>query len=352
LGGIQRVSILLKYSRKMVRDSFIMLIALLPLLTSLPIPMENVNVLENALGYLEQSTSYRFSGFLGELKQQPLFYQGFEQFSPITIFVPTDDAWSNLPQYFWNSPELQQERYDLILYHCVPRYILFKGISYGEYSNFTTLNGNDILMKRNETGIFVQSGDEVESMVVAQVGIRGVNIFAIDKVLEQPRNLSSYISDLIRIGGNPTNRISVELNRTISTIEGIVNSSRGFTALIPSMNAVSNYTKQCNNGTEPSLLSMSLLLINHLLSEKLYLIHFRGLDNITTVGNTRLHPRFVSRTTQFRAQWNQTHVYNSSVLPNRNNLLASNGVVHFIDRVLVPENFTLECELFNSTLPN
>ena len=237
----------------------------------------------------------------------------------------------------------------MIMYHTVPRAILFKTISYGQYSNFSTLlPGNDMMLKRNASGIFIQSN--VESKIVGQVMIRGVMVYAVDTVLQVPPQLPRFvdarmvgnITDLFYSNGTESGRYndpkSNDTEIDIDRFNAALNNIDGFTFLLPSKTAVSQFIN-CKNGTRPSNESIKRLLLNHIIPQKLYAIHFRGLDNVTTLGNATLTPSYANRTTQLLAV-NDDMVVNATLLET--DLLVSNGVVHKID-VLLPMNDTIEC---------
>jgi uncharacterized surface protein with fasciclin (FAS1) repeats len=319
---------------------------LLPPVLSLPIPMENVNVLENAFGFLEQTTSHSFSAILGELKQRPWFYQSFEKLSPVTLFAPTDNAWATLPQYFWNSPELQQERYEMIQYHTVPRSIIFKGISYGVYSNFSTLSpGNDLLLKRNGTGIYLLDGIRNEIEIVAQVMIRNVVVYGINGVLNVPQTITRFLRDITHetITLPPLNQTESQNATQLSKdIQKVLNGTDGFTFLMPRANLLAN-NSSCPNGTRISHHSLWNMFKYHLFPQKFYLMNFRGVDHITSVANQTWKPLFTRKGIELSTMNNHTWM-NSTIAIHQADTLVQNGVVHQIDRSLLPHNFSFHCE--------
>jgi uncharacterized surface protein with fasciclin (FAS1) repeats len=321
---------------------FLLLVAVL----SLPIPMENVHVLENAFGYLEQTSTYRFSSILGELKQRPWFFKKFEELSPVTLFAPTDHAWASLPQYFWNSPELQQERTEMLQYHTVPRTIIFKGISYGVFSNFSTLlQGNDLFMMRNRSGIYLKDGIQNEIEIVAQVMIRNVVVYGIDGVLTVPPNVVNYFADITKgtLYQHLMNRTSIQnVTQWPKSIQEVLNGTNGFTFLLPNLTLSQNVTS-CPNGTQISEFSLWDTFKYHLFPQKLYVSNFRGIDNVTSVANQTWTPIYTTKGMQLSSVYNQTQV-NSTILLDHADTLVNNGVVHRIDRLLLPHNYTFQCD--------
>ena len=76
----------------------------IPLIIALPISKpidQTVNILVNAVDFMETLGNQSFSVFKSKWLQYPEYLANIEQQGPLTIFVPTDEAWFKLPINVW-----------------------------------------------------------------------------------------------------------------------------------------------------------------------------------------------------------------------------------------------------------
>ena len=66
-----------------------------------PDKLQNVNILLNALDYLETQGNDTFTTLKAFWIQNPEYLNSLEQIGPLTIFAPTDAAYYKLPVNIW-----------------------------------------------------------------------------------------------------------------------------------------------------------------------------------------------------------------------------------------------------------
>lgn len=98
---------------------------------------------------------------------------------PFTIFAPTDEAFSNLPEGMLEDllkPENKEDLAALLTYHVVPVIVMAKDVKTGPAP---TINGTELTIEVKDGKVTVDSGNVVATDIVCSNGV----IHVVDSVL-------------------------------------------------------------------------------------------------------------------------------------------------------------------------
>jgi uncharacterized surface protein with fasciclin (FAS1) repeats len=265
--------------------------------------------------------------------------------SKFTVFAPTDDAFNALPSGVLDrlmKPENKQELIDILTYHVLPEEV--KSTDLQPFQAVTTVEGKPLHVQ--EWGGAVKVGPsllskDLQNVVAADnLATNGV-AHIIDGVLIPPASLAQT--------SHPTQNIVelAESNKDLSTLVSALvaadltdvlseQTSTGKTVFAPTNDAFNALPA----GTLDDLMkpenkdNLRELLLEHVLPGTVLSSHFLKTNQFRTLANTVLVSMVSSDgKTVSVAPVSADNIFSKvTVADNR----ATNGVVHIIDRVLVP----------------
>jgi uncharacterized surface protein with fasciclin (FAS1) repeats len=263
---------------------------------------------------------------------------------PFTVFAPTNDAFAALPAAlpFNNAAEINaitdqatmNDLRNILLYHVLGSRVAAANIANGSSTATTakTPAPNTIYLSKNGAGVFINGNSKV---VVADVAASNGVIHAIDRVLLPPtQTLAQLVA--ASAGANPA-QFTVLLRALSRPAAGELLAAAGaagsnltvfaptdaaFTALLADLEKTS--LDQVDDAT------LVAILRKHIVGSRVFSTDLVS-GNVTTLNGTVTVAVNTSGVT-VRGPGNATN--NANVVTA--NVLATNGVVHVIDRVLRP----------------
>ncbi|MFL2783770.1 MAG: fasciclin domain-containing protein [Dehalococcoidia bacterium] len=241
---------------------------------------------------------------------------GDDQF---TVFAPTDEAFANLPEGILESllgdiPALK----DILLYHVTSGSVLAADVV--ALDSAPTLQGQSVDISVMGSSVMVNQANVVITDIIASNGV----IHVIDAVIspEEPV-VANTIVDIAVADGRFTTLVSA---LQAAELDGVLSGDDQFTVFAPTDEAFANLPE----GTLESLLAdipaLKDILLYHVTSGSVLAADVVTLDSAPTL----------------QGQSVDISVMGSSVMVDQANvvitdIIASNGVIHVIDAVILPE---------------
>jgi transforming growth factor-beta-induced protein len=246
---------------------------------------------------------------------------------PFTVFAPTNEAFAALPKGTLEKllkPENRDLLKKVLTYHVVSGDLMAKDLRSG---NVTTVAGSTVAVKVQNGKVSVNNSNVVKADVDAKNGV----IHVIDKVLLPPDLMAATpvaTQTVVEIAaGNPSFSTLVTAVKAAGLVETL--SGNGpFTVFAPTNEAFAALPK----GTLEKLLKpenrdlLKKVLTYHVVSGDLMAKDLRS-GNVTTVAGS---------TVAVKVGHSSVKVNNANVV--KADIDAKNGVVHVIDKVLLPPN--------------
>lgn len=249
---------------------------------------------------------------------------------PFTVFAPDNAAFASAGITSATVTTLSASALnDLLLYHTIPSKILAAAVPQGPNAKVVTSGGDSVFVTRNTSGVFV-NGIKV---AVADINADNGVIHQLSKALNKPSGnivataqtagsgLDSLVKALVRangaVGGDPT------LLNTLSnaTLTVFAPSNAAFTQLLSALSLT-----DINNIPVATLLNV---LRYHVVLGRAFSSDLtNGSLPMLAGGNTTISLTGPS----IKGNGNGTNVSNIT----STNIMCRNGVVHVIDRVLLP----------------
>jgi uncharacterized surface protein with fasciclin (FAS1) repeats len=253
---------------------------------------------------------------------------------PFTVFAPDNAAFtaSGVTTAVLNSLTADQTK-AILLYHTLPGKIASTAVPAGPNAKVTTASGDSVYVTRNATGVFINGIRVAQADIDASNGV----IHKIGRVLMPPTGnivqtaqaagsgLDSLVKALVRAnnatGGDPT--LLTTLGN--STLTVFAPSNAAFTQLLTALG-----TNDINNIPLATLLSVLRL---HVVAGRAFSSDLANGSLTMLAGNTT-----VNLTNGTNSGPTITGTGNGTNRSNivTTNIVARNGVVHVIDRVLLP----------------
>jgi transforming growth factor-beta-induced protein len=247
---------------------------------------------------------------------------------PFTVFAPTNEAFAALPKGTVETllkPENRDALRQVLTYHVVSGDLMAKDLKSG---NVTTVAGSTAAVKVQGGKVSVNNANVIKADVDASNGV----IHVIDKVLIPPNLMpkppaaAQPTQSIVEIAaGNPTFSTLVTAVKAAGLAETL--SGKGpFTVFAPTNEAFAALPK----GTVEKLLkpenrdALRKVLTYHVVSGDLMAKDLKS-GNVTTVAGS---------SATVKVQNGKVSVNNANVI--KADVDASNGVIHVIDKVLLP----------------
>lgn len=236
---------------------------------------------------------------------------------PFTVFAPTDEAFAKLPKgtvEMLLKPENKGLLAAILTYHVVPGRV--DAASVMNMTEATTLNGQRISIAINK-GVRIDEANVVKADIECDNGI----IHVIDSVMLPSSD------DLIELAAKAGSFETLEAAIKTAGLASLLTSDGPFTVLAPTDAAFANLPA----GTIDSLLQkknrhqLIEILKYHVIPGRVYADQALSAQTAATAEGSRV---------RFRLRGGNLMVNNANII--NADIEASNGVVHVIDRVIMP----------------
>ncbi len=244
---------------------------------------------------------------------------------PFTVFAPTDDAFAKLPAGTLESlllPENKQQLTDILLYHVVDGKVMAADVT--GFSAAPTLLGKDLAVKVDMGSVYINESKVIITDIETSNGV----IHVIDAVLLPPAEEAAPAGTIVDIaiadGRFTTLVAAVQAAGLVETLSG----EGPFTVFAPTDDAFAALPA----GTLESLLlpenkqQLTDILLYHVVSGKVM---------AADVVNLTAAPTVLGKDITITIKDGNVYL-NDIVMVIITDIVASNGVIHVIDAVLLP----------------
>ncbi|WP_149915682.1 fasciclin domain-containing protein [Sphingobacterium cavernae] len=246
---------------------------------------------------------------------------------PFTVFAPDNEAFNASGVTSSVIQELSSDQLkEILLYHTLSSKVNSASIQTGSNIAVETANGDDVYVTKNSNGVFVNGWKVKQADIMASNGV----IHSLERVLmpaagnlvevaQANANLSYLVAAVLRASQGTTN------------VAQVLTSAGPFTVFAPTNQAFINAgfpTIAAIEAADPNTLAS--ILTYHVLSARAFSSDLTNGQSLTTVNGGTLSVA-LGTTATIKGKANTTASTITSV-----NIMASNGVVHLIDQVLLP----------------
>ncbi|NSW54206.1 MAG: fasciclin domain-containing protein [Anaerolineae bacterium] len=234
---------------------------------------------------------------------------------PFTVFAPTDDAFAKLPEgtveaLLADIPTLTS----ILLYHVVAGE--FKAADVTELSYATTVNGEDVLIKVTDAGVFVNDAQVIITDIIADNGV----IHVLDTVILPPS--ADIIDTAVADGRFTTLAAALEAAGLIDTLKG----DGPFTVFAPTDDAFAALPAGTVEALLADIPALTDILLYHVAEGVVPAADVVELSKVPTLQGKKLDVTLPE---------GMVYLDNAQVIIT--DILTTNGVIHVIDAVMVPQ---------------
>ena len=239
---------------------------------------------------------------------------------PLTVFAPTDDAFAMLPEGTVESllkPENLEQLKSILLYHVVSGKLMASDVT--SMTAAESLEGSEIAFKVDMGNAYANEAKIIITDIETSNGV----IHVIDSVLLPPAKLSDIVDTAVADGRFKTLAAALGAAGLVETLKG----EGPFTVFAPTDDAFAKLPA----GTVETLLKpenleqLKSILLYHVVSGKVLADQVVTLESADTV---------LGKPVTIKVMDGKVYVNDSQVVLT--DVLASNGVIHVIDSVLLP----------------
>lgn len=247
---------------------------------------------------------------------------------PFTVFAPTDDAFTASGITASTISSLTEEQLKaILLYHTVPSTILAANVPAGPNAKVITAGGDSIFVTKNASGVFINGINVTQADVLASNGV----IHLISKVLLPPAgnivevaqsnsNFSFLVAAVVRASSGTTN------------VASILSTGGPFTVFAPTNDAfkAAGFADiAAINAADPNTLAS--ILTYHVVPGRVF---SSDLTNGATPATANGGTVTIALSGSGATVKGKTNATASNIIAT--NVMARNGVIHVIDKVLLP----------------
>jgi len=245
-------------------------------------------------------------------------------FGPVTVFAPNNDAFDELGQETINSLLSNTEVLtNVLLYHVVDGELERRDLTDG---NVKALNGDEIEVDRGLFGFWVRLNGDTRIRSFDNLASNGV-VHIINKVLVPPSDIVLTAT----LTGFPTLVKALTDTNQASALQG----TGPFTVFAPTEEAFDDLGRDALASLDPAVLTQ-ILLYHVVGGEEVLADDLRSGDTYKTLEGSEITVNRECRVIVFCR-----FVLNDDVEFVSTDLKATNGVIHAIDKVLIPPGITL-----------
>ena len=239
---------------------------------------------------------------------------------PLTVFAPTDDAFAMLPEGTVESllkAENLEQLKSILLYHVVSGKLMASDVT--SMTAAESLEGSEIAFKVDMGNAYANEAKIIITDIETSNGV----IHVIDSVLLPPAKLSDIVDTAVADGRFKTLAAALGAAGLVETLKG----EGPFTVFAPTDDAFAKLPA----GTVETLLKpenleqLKSILLYHVVSGKVLADQVVTLESADTV---------LGKPVTIKVMDGKVYVNDSQVVLT--DVLASNGVIHVIDSVLLP----------------
>ncbi|HLK27628.1 MAG TPA: fasciclin domain-containing protein [Puia sp.] len=246
---------------------------------------------------------------------------------PFTVFAPTDDAFtaSGITSSVIASLTADQLK-TILLYHTLGSKVMAAQVPAGPDAKVVTASGDSVFVTNNSNGVFINGIKVTQADIAASNGV----IHTIGKVLLPPvgnivdvasadTTFSFLVAAVIRASTGSTN------------VASILSSGGIFTVFAPTNNAfraAGFATIDAINAADPN--TLTTILTYHVIPGRIFSSDLTDGAQPTTANGGKLT---ISLSAGATVKGNGNTTASNIIVTN---VMASNGVVHVIDQVLLP----------------
>lgn len=232
---------------------------------------------------------------------------------PFTVFAPTDAAFAKVPKATLAAlAKHPAQLRSVLLYHVVPGSVNASDVV--KLSSAKTLEGSSVLIKVNKGGVFVNQAKVTTPDVMASNGV----IHVIDKVLIPPKNIVATA----KAAGKFTTLTAL---LKMSGLAGTLAKNGPFTVFAPTDAAFAKVPKATLAALAKNKAKLRAVLLHHVVKGQVTAAQAMKLRSAKTLEGDSL---------KIRVKGGKVIVGGATVA--KADVLASNGVIHVINNVLVP----------------
>jgi uncharacterized surface protein with fasciclin (FAS1) repeats len=232
---------------------------------------------------------------------------------PFTVFAPTDAAFAKVPKATLAALAKHPAQLKaVLLYHVVPGSVTAADVV--KLSSAKTLEGSSVLIKVNKGGVFVNQAKVTTPDVMASNGV----IHVINKVLIPPKNIVATA----KAAGKFTT-LTALLKK--SGLAGTLAKQGPFTVFAPTDAAFAKVPKATLAALAHNKAKLRSVLLYHVVKGQVTAAQTMKLRSARTLEGASL---------KIRVKDGRVTVGGATV--TKADVLASNGVIHVINRVLIP----------------
>jgi len=239
---------------------------------------------------------------------------------PFTVFAPTNDAFAALPEGTLDSlllPENKQALTDILLYHVVSGNVLAADVV--NLTEAETLLGKNVNISVDMGSVMINEANVIATDIIGSNGV----IHVIDSVILPPADLADIVDTAVADGRFTTLAAALGAAELVDTLKG----EGPFTVFAPTDDAFAALTA----GTVESLLlpenkqQLTDILLYHVVAGKVMAEDVVTLTEAETV---------LGQNVTITVQDGKVFINDSEVIIT--DIVTSNGVIHVIDAVLLP----------------
>ena len=261
---------------------------------------------------------------------------------PFTVFAPTDDAFAKVPADALAALGADTAKLKaVLLYHVVAGKVLAADAA--KLTSATTLNGADVKITASEHGLKVNDANVVTADVIASNGV----IHAIDGVLTPPEPLKNIVDTAVAAGSFKT---LVSLVGKAGLADTLANQGP-FTVFAPTDDAFAKVPADALAALGADTAKLKAVLLYHVVAGKVLAADAVKAGTAKTLNGASVAIRKISchrgkwhyRTVRRHGKLLRVRVKRTCGAIKVNDakvvaadVLASNGVIHVIDGVLLP----------------
>jgi uncharacterized surface protein with fasciclin (FAS1) repeats len=248
---------------------------------------------------------------------------------PYTVFAPTDDAFtaSGITASTINTLTPAQLQ-TILLYHTLPAEVFAANVPAGPNAKVTTASGDSVFVTRNGTGVFVNGINVTQADIDASNGV----IHLISRVLLPP---AGNIVEVAQLNSSFSLLVAAVLRASTGTtnVAQILSSGGPFTVFAPTNDAfiAAGFPDVAAiNAADPNTLAG--ILTHHVVAGRVFSSDLTN-GAVVPTANTGKSVT-IGITGSGATVKGATNTTASNIIGT--NVMARNGVVHVIDRVLLP----------------
>lgn len=246
---------------------------------------------------------------------------------PFTVFAPNDAAFTASAITSSTIATLSPAQLkDILLYHTIGSKVMAANVPAGPNAKVTTAGGGAVYVTKNSNGVFVNGWKVTTADIAASNGV----IHSIERVLMPP---AGNLVKVAQENSNLTYLVAAVLRASEGTtnVAQVLSSEGPYTVFAPTNQAFINAgfpTIASIQAADPNTLAS--ILTYHVVAARAFSTDLSNGQNLTTLNGGTVKIALGTSAT-VKGNKNDSPATIASV-----NIMANNGVVHVIDKVLLP----------------